>query len=126
MSSTQNSENAPMRSVVDTDYKESGSEMMALQWFGKEDVAVGKVPIPAITNDTDVIAKVTGTTICGSDLHLYHGEIMELKKGDVLGHEWCGIIEDVGPSVQNFKKGDRVVSSFQIACGECFYCRDNL
>ena len=106
MSSTQNSENAPYALLSsDTDYKESGSEMMALQWFGKEDVAVGKVPIPAITNDTDVIAKVTGTTICGSDLHLYHGEIMELKKGDVLGHEWCEIIEDVGPSVQNFKKG---------------------
>lgn len=125
-SSTDNGEGTNRNSIVDTDYKESDSEMMALQWFGKENVAVGKVPIPAITNATDVIAKITGTTICGSDLHLYHGDIMQLKKGDILGHEWCGIVEDVGSSVQNFKKGDRVVSSFQIGCGECDYCRDNL
>ncbi|ODQ64130.1 GroES-like protein [Nadsonia fulvescens var. elongata DSM 6958] len=112
--------------VVDTEANPSDGEMMALQWFGKENVAVNKVPIPKITNDRDVIVKVTGTTICGSDLHLYHGEILEMKPGDILGHEWCGIVEEVGPKVKNFKKNDRVVSSFQIGCGDCSYCKKDL
>lgn len=65
--------------------------MLALQWFGKENVEVKKAPVPDITNPSDVICKVTGTTICGSDLHLYHGEIMEMRSGDILGHEWSGL-----------------------------------
>lgn len=61
--------------------------MKALAWFGATDVRVIDAPIPDITEPDDVIIKVTGTTICGSDLHLYHGEIMALQKGDILGHE---------------------------------------
>jgi threonine dehydrogenase-like Zn-dependent dehydrogenase len=70
-----------------------------------------------------VILKITGSTICGSDLHLYHGAVIEMQKGDVLGHEFCGIVDEMGPEVKNLKKGDRVVASFQIACGDCFYCK---
>jgi threonine dehydrogenase-like Zn-dependent dehydrogenase len=62
-----------------------------------------------------VIVKVTGTTICGSDLHVYHKEIPEVQQGDILGHEFMGIVDEVGDEVKNFKKGDRVVASFQIA-----------
>ena len=69
-----------------------------------------------------MILKITGSTICGSDLHLYHGSVIELQKGDILGHEFCGIVDEMGPGVKNLKKGDRVVASFQIACGECYYC----
>lgn len=90
-------------------------KMKALVWFGNKDVRVQEVPVPTITDPTDVIVKVTGTTVCGSDLHLYHREIMQLKKGDILGHEYMGIVDEVGPEVKKFKKGDRVVSSFQIA-----------
>jgi threonine dehydrogenase-like Zn-dependent dehydrogenase len=61
--------------------------MKALAWFGPKDVRMVEVPIPDITEPDDVIVKVTGTTICGSDLHLYHGEILALQKGDILGHE---------------------------------------
>lgn len=61
--------------------------MKALAWFGTTDVRVVDAPIPDITEPDDVIVKVTGTTICGSDLHLYHGEILALQKGDILGHE---------------------------------------
>lgn len=61
--------------------------MKALAWFGPKDVRLVEAPIPDITEDDDVILKVTGTTICGSDLHLYHGEIVNLQKGDILGHE---------------------------------------
>lgn len=70
-----------------------------------------------------MILKITGSTICGSDLHLYHGSVIELQKGDILGHEFCGIVDEMGPGVKNLKKGDRVVASFQIACGECYYCQ---
>lgn len=68
--------------------------------------------------DRDVILKVTGSTVCGSDLHLLHGSVVELQKGDILGHEFCGIVEETGSAITKWKKGDRVVASFQIACGD--------
>jgi threonine dehydrogenase-like Zn-dependent dehydrogenase len=61
--------------------------MKALAWFAANDVRMIEAPVPDITEPDDVIVKVTGTTICGSDLHLYHGEILDLRKGDILGHE---------------------------------------
>jgi len=76
------------------------------------------VPKPKIVEDQDVILKVTGSTVCGSDLHLLHGAIIQLQKGDILGHEFCGIVESMGPEVKGLEKGDRVVASFQIACGD--------
>jgi Alcohol dehydrogenase GroES-like domain/Alcohol dehydrogenase GroES-associated len=89
--------------------------MLALRWHGNKDVRVEEVPVPTITEPADVILKVTGTTVCGSDLHLYHKEIMQLKKGEILGHEFMGVVDEVGSDVKNVKKGDRVVASFQIA-----------
>lgn len=89
--------------------------MLALRWHGNRDVRVEEVPVPAVTDPTDAVVKVTGTTVCGSDLHLYHKEIMQLVPGEILGHEWMGIVDEVGPEVKNVKKGDRVVASFQIA-----------
>lgn len=100
--------------------------MKALVWYGKRDVRVEDVPVPVVTNPQDVVCKVTGTTVCGSDLHLYHGEIMQLQKGDILGHEWMGVVDEVGPDVKTLRKGDRVVSSFQIACAECKFCKEDL
>lgn len=64
--------------------------------------------------------------VCGSDLHLYHGEIMELKQGDILGHECMGIVEKVGKKVTKVVPGDRVVAAFNIACGKCEYCSKKL
>ncbi|KAJ6488182.1 GroES-like protein [Mycena vitilis] len=114
--------------TVSPEYKarEDGSTMRALAWFGARDVRMVDAPIPDITEPDDVILKVTGTTICGSDLHLYHGEILQLQKGDILGHEFMGVVDRVGPNVKNHKVGDRVVASFQIACGECSYCKQKL
>lgn len=63
----------------------SGEQMKALVWEGKNKVKVVETPKPRIIDDKDVIIKVTGTTICGSDLHLYHGAIIEMQKGDILG-----------------------------------------
>lgn len=74
--------------TVHPEYKaQQGKTMKALAWFGAKDVRIIDAPVPDITEPDDVILKVTGTTICGSDLHLYHGEILALQKGDILGHE---------------------------------------
>ncbi|OQD74970.1 hypothetical protein PENDEC_c009G00004 [Penicillium decumbens] len=103
-------------------YGDKNQTMKALTWQGKNDVKVVETAAPTIIDNGDVIVKVTGSTICGSDLHLYH----ELQKGDILGHEFCGVIAAVGPAVKRVKVGERVVASFQIACGECFYCKQKL
>eukprot|EP00659_Diplonema_papillatum_P001877 gene1877-2845_t len=100
--------------------------MKALCWMGKNKVQVREVPKPKIIEDNDVILKVTGSTVCGSDLHLLHGVIVELKEGDILGHEFCGIVESVGPGIKKVRKNQRYVASFQIACGDCFFCKKKL
>ncbi|TFY81351.1 hypothetical protein EWM64_g2662 [Hericium alpestre] len=118
----------PVETAVSTEpkWREDGSTMKALAWFGPTDVRVIESRIPDITDPDDVILKVTGSTICGSDLHLYHGEILALQKGDILGHEFMGIVDRIGPNVKNLKIGQRVVSSFQIGCGTCEYCKKKL
>ncbi|MET0814524.1 MAG: zinc-dependent alcohol dehydrogenase, partial [Pseudoxanthomonas sp.] len=97
--------------------------MKALTYHGKKDVRVEEVPDPVLVQPDDIILKVTATAICGSDLHLYRGKMPELHDGDILGHEFMGIVEEVGPDVKAVRKGDRVVIPFVIACGECFHCR---
>ncbi|KAI9710649.1 MAG: hypothetical protein M1828_002136 [Chrysothrix sp. TS-e1954] len=104
----------------------SGEQMKALCWMGKNTVEVMTVPKPRLIEDRDVLIKVTGSTVCGSDLHLLHGTVIELEKGDILGHEFCGVVDEVGPDVKNVKPGDRVVASFQVACGSCMYCDKKL
>lgn len=103
-------------------YDES-RKMMACQYHGKHDLKMGEVHVPIVTDPTDVVVKVTASTVCGSDLHLYHRKIPGMKHGDVLGHESVGIVDNVGPGVTKFKKGDRVVISAVIACGQCEYCQ---
>ncbi|KAK1757022.1 GroES-like protein [Echria macrotheca] len=104
----------------------SGERMKALVWMGKNDVRVVETPKPKIIDAHDVIVKVTGSTVCGSDVHLLHGVIVQTEVGDILGHEFCGVVESVGPSVTGLKPGDRVVNSFCISCGECRYCKMKL
>ncbi|KAI1266330.1 GroES-like protein [Xylariaceae sp. FL1019] len=108
-----------------TNYDGPGT-MKALTWQGKNSVKVKDVPRPRILEPTDVILKVTGSTVCGSDLHLLHGAIVELAKDDILGHEFCGIVDEVGSAISKVQKGKRYVVSFQIACGECFFCKQKL
>lgn len=108
---------------------QDGSTMKALTWQGKNTVQVLDVPKPAIAEPRDVLVRVTGSTVCGSDLHLLHGVILQLAKGDVLGHEFCGVVEALGAEAERagkIKVGDRVVASFQVACGDCFFCRQKL
>ena len=97
--------------------------MQALTYQGTKDVRVETVPDPVLQQADDILIRVTATAICGSDLHLYRGKIPDMKDGDILGHEFMGVVEDTGPDVAAVKKGDRVVIPFVIACGECFHCR---
>ncbi len=96
--------------------------MRALNYHGTKDVRVETVPDPVLVERDDIILRVTATAICGSDLHLYHGKIPDLHKGDILGHEFMGVVEDIGADVTRVRRGDRVVIPFVIACGQCFHC----
>jgi threonine dehydrogenase-like Zn-dependent dehydrogenase len=98
----------------------------ALTWQGKRKIEYGDVPDPKIEQPTDAIIKVTSTGICGSDLHLYEVLGAYLDPGDILGHEAMGVVEEVGSSITNLKPGDRVVVPFQIACGSCYMCDQDL
>lgn len=80
---------------------------------------------PKLKEDRDIILKVTATAICGSDLHIYSGGIPQARPM-VMGHEFMGIVEEVGKGVKNLKRGDRVVVPFPIACGTCFFCNHEL
>src|SRR4029453_1053041 len=93
---------------------------------GKHDVRMDTVPDPEILNPRDAIIKVTSTAICGSDLHLYDGYIPSMMTGDILGHEFMGEVVEVGRGVKTPRGGDRVVVPFVIACGNCFFCKQQL
>lgn len=100
--------------------------MKANCWMGKKDVKVEEVPDPKILMRQDAIVRITSTTICGSDLHLYNGFIPTMEKGDILGHEFMGEVVELGSEVKNLKVGDRVVVPFPIACGRCSMCQRTL
>jgi len=100
--------------------------MRALTWQGLSDVRVDEVPDPVLQDPTDAIVRVTSTAICGSDLHLYNVLGAYLTPGDILGHEFMGIVEQVGSGVENLAVGDRVVVPFNISCGHCWMCSRGL
>ncbi|KRF40281.1 zinc-dependent alcohol dehydrogenase [Terrabacter sp. Soil810] len=100
--------------------------MKALTWHGTEDVRVTDVRDPVIAHTTDAVVRVTSTAICGSDLHLYRVLAPYLQPGDVLGHEFMGIVEEIGPDVATLAVGDRVVVPFNISCGRCWMCQRGL
>ena len=100
--------------------------MKAVTWQGKRKVQYVDVPDPKLEDGTDAVIKVTSTNICGSDLHLYEVLGAFMEPGDVMGHEAMGIVEEVGDQVTAIKPGDRVVVPFQMSCGQCFMCAEQL
>jgi threonine dehydrogenase-like Zn-dependent dehydrogenase len=100
--------------------------MQAVTWQGRRDVRVESVPDPVIREPTDVIVRVTSSGICGSDLHLYEVLGPFMGRGDILGHEPMGVVEEVGAEVSAVARGDRVVVPFNISCGSCFMCEQGL
>lgn len=99
--------------------------MKAVTFQGAKDIQVKEVPDAKLEKQDDIIVRITTTAICGSDLHMYRGGI-PTRKDFVIGHEPMGIVEEVGPAVTKVKKGDRVVIPFNVSCGECFYCQNEM
>lgn len=100
--------------------------MKAVTWQGKQKMEIRNVADPKILEPTDAIIRITATAICGSDLHLYHHGEAVLEKGYVVGHEPMGIVEEVGSAVTKLKKGQRVVIPFNISCGHCHFCLNEM
>jgi alcohol dehydrogenase len=97
--------------------------MKALIYNGPAKKAWTEKPNPVIEKPTDVIVRITHTTICGTDLHILKGDVPAVTPGRTLGHEGVGIIEQAGTAVRNFKKGDHVLISCITACGSCPNCK---
>ena len=99
--------------------------MKAAVFHKPGDIRYQSTEDPRIEQSRDVLLRVTSTAICGSDLHIYDGFLPQLRE-EVLGHEFMGIVEEVGSDVTNVKKGDRVVVPFTVACGQCYFCQHQL
>lgn len=97
--------------------------MRAITFHGPEDVRVEDVPAPDLVEPSDALVGVDLTGICGSDLHVYHGEIPGVLPGTVLGHEFVGTVLEAGSDVRRLDVGERVVGAFHVACGSCRACR---
>jgi threonine dehydrogenase-like Zn-dependent dehydrogenase len=100
--------------------------MRAVCYRGVNHLEVENVPDPKILNPHDAIVRVRLTTTCGSDLHLLDGYIPTMQKGDIIGHEFMGEIVETGPEVRKVKRGDRVVVTPVIGCGQCWFCENQL
>jgi threonine dehydrogenase-like Zn-dependent dehydrogenase len=81
---------------------------------------------PRIEHPNDAIVRVQLAAICGSDLHLYHGMMPDTRVGHTFGHEFIGVVDEVGSSVQNLQVGDRVMVPFNVFCGSCWFCARGL
>jgi threonine dehydrogenase-like Zn-dependent dehydrogenase len=100
--------------------------MLAADYRGPYRVRADEKPMPKIEHPRDAIVRVTRSCICGSDLHLYHGLVPDTRVGMTFGHEFCGVVEEVGSAVENLKKGDHVLVPFNISCGQCHFCKQGL
>jgi threonine dehydrogenase-like Zn-dependent dehydrogenase len=100
--------------------------MLAMNYRGPQRVRVSRKPMPEILHPEDAIVRVTRSCICGSDLHLYNGNVPDTRVGMTFGHEFVGVVEEVGPAVMKLKVGDQVIVPFNISCGKCHYCRQGL
>ena len=100
--------------------------MIAMNYRGPFRVRADRKPDPEILHPQDAIIRVVRSCICGSDLHLYHGIVPDTRVGQTFGHEFIGVVEQVGPDVKNLKIGDNVLVPFNIACGHCGFCKQEL
>lgn len=100
--------------------------MLAMNYRGPYRVRVDHKPYPEILHPDDAIVRVVRSCICGSDLHLYHGMVPDTRVGTTFGHEFVGVVEEIGETVQNLKVGDRVIVPFNISCGKCVFCKQGL
>lgn len=100
-----------------------GVSMKALVHDGYGNIALLDRPLPRLKEPADAIVRVTRSTICTSDLHIMRGAVPRATPDTVLGHEFVGVVEEVGAGVRSFSPGDRVAVNCETFCGECFFCR---
>ena len=100
--------------------------MLAMNYRGPLRVRIDQKPMPEILHPQDAIVRVTRSCICGSDLHLYNGSVPDTRPGMTFGHEFTGVVEQVGPAVEKLKVGDHVLVPFNIACGKCWFCQQEM
>lgn len=101
--------------------------MLAMNYRGPYRIRADRnKPLPHIQHPQDAIVRVTRSCICGSDLHIYHGLVPDTRVGTTFGHEFIGVVEEIGSGVQNLKVGDNVLVPFNIACGQCAFCKQEL
>ncbi len=100
--------------------------MLAMNYRGPQRVRIDNMPMPEILHPEDVIVRVLRSCICGSDLHLYNGNVPDTRVGMTFGHEFVGEVVEVGADVQKLKVGNRVLVPFNIACGKCAFCKQEL
>jgi threonine dehydrogenase-like Zn-dependent dehydrogenase len=100
--------------------------MRAMTYRGPFRVRVDDKPTPEIEHPQDAIVRVTRAAICGSDIHLYHGMVPDTRVGQTFGHEFTGVVEEVGADVHKLKPGDHVLVPFNISCGTCWFCSREL
>jgi threonine dehydrogenase-like Zn-dependent dehydrogenase len=100
--------------------------MLAMNYRGPLRVRIDHKPMPEIQHPQDAVVRVTRSCICGSDLHLYNGSVPDTRPGMTFGHEVTGVVEEVGPAVEKLKVGDHVLVPFNIACGKCVFCQQEL
>lgn len=99
--------------------------MRAVTYQGIKDIQVKNVEDPLLKKKDDIIVRITSTAICGSDLHIYKGAV-PADKDYVIGHEPMGIVEEIGSEVTRVKKGDRIILPFNVSCGDCYYCKNEM
>ena len=100
--------------------------MLAMNYRGPQRIRIDRKPIPDILHPEDAIVRVTRSCICGSDLHLYNGNVPDTRVGTTFGHEFTGVVEEIGSEVKKLKVGDNVLVPFNIACGRCAFCKQGL
>src|SRR5512132_3567271 len=103
--------------------KTATATMKALVYHGPGKRAWEDKPRPMIREASDAIVRITTSTICGTDLHIMKGDVPTVTDGRILGHEGIGIIEETGPGVADFHKGDKVLISCITSCATCDFCR---
>lgn len=99
--------------------------MKATYMFGAGDVRVITVPDPELVEPTDAIVRVTRACICGSDLHPFHS-LPASEEGTPMGHEFIGVVEEIGASVSTLTVGDLVIAPFAWSDGTCVFCQEGL
>src|SRR5690349_9034234 len=107
--------------IVSADTHRRGPALLAMTYRRPYRVRVTQKPQPFIEHPRDAVVRVTRACICGSDLHLYHGLMPDTRVGRTFGHEFVGVVEEIGSEVTQVKAGDRVLVPFNIFCGECYF-----